>query len=177
MKKKQGKHGKQRKKDRKRPQGSAAAIARAREGVTRAGLKLADRLARLEGVADGIETAAVDRFVTAAVGELAEDQLLRDLADLKAVFASRAGGLPHDIEPFRHLPEAVLLWMQSRLGLSTYLEAGKVVQVPGDRLHGFTLEGGPAPATPGALVRLKVLAPGWKRGGEVVVPPRAEVAR
>src|SRR5687767_1487421 len=105
MKKKQKK---QRKKDRRKPQGTAAVIARAREGVTRAGLKLADRLARLEGVADGIETAAVDRFVTAAVGELAEDQLLRDLADLQAVFASHANGLPDDIEPFRHLPEAVL---------------------------------------------------------------------
>lgn len=168
---------KQRKKDRKRPQDTAAAIGRAREAVTRAGLKLADRLARLEGVADGIETAAVDRFVTAAVGELAEDQLLRDLADLQAVFSSHAGDLPDDIEPFRHLPEALLRWMQSRFGLAAYLEAGKVLQVPGDRLEGFALEGGQAPAAPGALVRLKVLAPGWKRGSEIVVPPRAEVAR
>ena len=167
---------KQRKKDRRKAPATAA-ISRAREGVTRAGLKLADRLARLEGVADGIETAAVDRFVTAAVGELAEDQLLRDLADLKAVFASRADGLPDDIEPFRHLPEAVLRWIQSRFGLTAYLEAGKVLQVPGDRLGGFALEGEPAAAAPGALVRLKVLSPGWKRGSDVVVPPRAEVAR
>jgi hypothetical protein len=66
--------------------------------------------------------------------------------------------------------------MQSRFGLTAYLEAGKVLQVPGDRLDGFTLEGAHAAAPPGALVRLKVLAPGWKRGGDVVVPPRAEVA-
>jgi len=180
MRKKQKKDRKQdrgRKRGRKKPLDAAGAVARAREGVTRAGLKLADRLARLEGVADGIETAAVERFVSAAVGELAEEQLLRDLADLQAAFAAPAGGsLPEAIEPFRHLPEAMLRFLQSRFGLTPYLEAGKVLQVPSEKLHAFTIAGSHGDAPSGLLVRLKVVAPGWKRAGEVVVPPRAEVA-
>ena len=65
--------------------------------------------------------------------------------------------------------------MQTRFGLTPYLEAGKVMQVPSDKLDNFALtrDRGDAPA--GVLVRLRVLAPGWKRGGEVVVPPRAEL--
>ena len=170
MKKKKKKKAK---KGRGRP--SERAIARAREGVTRAGQKLTDRLAELERVADGIETAAVVRFQSAAVRELAEDQLLRDLGDLKAAFASKTGGgLPADIEPFRHLPEAVLRWMESRFGLTPHLEAGKVMQVPGDTLDTFALTRDLGKAPAGGLVRLRVLAPGWKRAGEVVVPPRAE---
>jgi hypothetical protein len=170
---------KDRKKNRKRKKDGAVpsrkAIARARQGVTRAGQKLADRLARLEGVADGIEAAAVERFVAAAVAELADGQLLRDLGDLRAALASApAGNLPEEIEPFRLLPEAVLRWAQSRFGLAPYLEAGKVMQVPGDRLQGFAMTGGPGAPSGGALVRLRILAPGWKRGGEVVTPPRAE---
>lgn len=174
VKKDRKKNRKKKKKDGAMP--SRKAIARARQGVTRAGQKLADRLARLEGVADGIGAAAEERFVAAAVAELADGQLLRDLGDLRAALASTpAGALPEAIEPFRLLPEAVLRWAQSRFGLAPYLEAGKVIQVPGDRMQGFAIAGEPARApSGGALVRLKILAPGWKRGGEVVAPPRAE---
>ena len=166
---------KKKKDKKKRASASRAEIARARESVTRAGQKLADRLARLEGVADGIETAAVERFTSAAVTQLAEEQLLRDLADLQAAFAQPAGALPEAIEPFRHLPEAVLRFLQKQLGLTPYLEAGKILQVPSEKLDGFTLAGGRGDAPAGLLVKLKVTAPGWKRAGEVVVPPRAEV--
>ena len=169
---------KKKKKKAKKRRGAAAerAIAHAREGVQRAGQKLTDRLAELERVADAMETAAVERFQAAAVHELAEDQLLRDLGDLQAAFATKAaGGLPADIEPFRHLPEAVLRWMETCFGLTPYLEAGKVMQVPSDKLDDFALTRDRGDAPSGVLVRLRVLAPGWKRGGEVVVPPRAEL--
>jgi hypothetical protein len=84
--------------------------------------------------------------------------------------------LPEDLEPFRHLPEAVLRWMQSRFGLTPYLEAGKVLQVPSERLDGFSLVGDRGTPPSGLLVRIRVVAPGWKRGADVVVPPRAEIA-
>jgi len=164
------------KKNKRRRAPSARAIGRAREGVVRAGQKLSDRLARLERVADGIESAAVERFVAAAVGELVEDQVLRDLGDLQSAFASAAAGsVPDQIEPFRHLPEVVLRWMQARFGLKPYLEAGKVMQVPSEKLGGFALVGDRGAAPAGLLVRIRILAPGWKRGGEVVAPPRAEL--
>ena len=127
-------------------------------------------------MADGIETAAVERFQSEAVRELAEDQLLRDLGDLQAAFASKAaGGLPAELEPFRHLPEAVLRWIQARFGLVPYLEAGKEMQVPSDTLDRFLLTRDRGDPPDGVLVRLRVLAPGWKRNGDVVVPPRAEL--
>ena len=165
---------KKRKKGRRAP--SQRAITHAREAVTRAGQKLTDRLAEMERVADGIETAAVERFQSDAVRELAEDQLLRDLGDLQVAFAAKAsGGLPPDIEPFRHLPEAVIQWMQTLFGLTPYLEAGKVLQVPSDKLDNFAFDRDRGDAPSGLLVRLRVLAPGWKRDGEVVVRPRAEL--
>jgi hypothetical protein len=148
------------------------AIARAREGIERSAQKLADRLAELQRVADGIEGAAVERFQADAVRGLAEDQLLRDLGDLQAALTDRTLG---DLEPFRHLPEAVLRWMQETFGLTPYLEAGKVMQVPSEKLESFALTPDRGDAPSGVLVRLRVLSPGWKRGGEVVVPPRAEV--
>src|SRR5688572_22414750 len=162
---------KKKKKTARRGAASERAVARARESVQRAGRKLTDRLAQLERVADAIEAAAVERFQSAAVRELAEDQLLRDLGDLQAAFGTKeAGGLPGDIEPFRHLPEAVLRWMQAQFGLTPYLEAGKVMQVPSDKLDNFALTRDRGDAPSGLLVRLRVLAPGWKRGGKVVVP-------
>jgi hypothetical protein len=165
---------KKKKKGRRSP--SERALSRARESVTRAGQKLTDRLAKLERVADGIETAAVERFQSEAVRELADDQLLRDLGDLQASFASRAaGGLPAELETFRHLPEAVLRWVQARFGLVPYLEAGKEMQVPSEKLENFTLTGDRGDAPGGVLVRLRILAAGWKRNGELVVPPRAEL--
>ena len=170
---------KKKKKDKKRKKRAASAqqaISTARAAVTRAGQKLADRLATFERVSDGLEQSAVERFQSLAVRELKDDQLLRDLADLQAAFASvPPGGLPGGIEPFRHLPEALLRWLQERFGLTPYLEAGRDMQVPSEKLDGFALAGDRGEAPDGLIVRLKVLAPGWKRGKEIVVPPRAEL--
>jgi len=169
------------KKDRKKrnkARGGAArkAVARARDAVRRATQKLDDRLATLERVADALEEAAVERFQAEAVVALRDEQLLRDLADLQAAFAARApGGLPPDVEPFRHLPEAVLKWMQGRFGLAPHLEAGRVLRLPGEKLAGFTLDGDRGDPPSGVLVRVRVLAPGWMRGSEVVIPPRVEL--
>jgi hypothetical protein len=171
------------KKDRKKKRKSKApgaasrkAVAEARAAVTRATQKLDDRLATLERVADSLETAAVERFQAELVADLREDQILRDLADLQAAFTARpAGGLPPEIEPFRHLPEAVLAWIQKRFGLTPHLETGRVLQMPSEKLKGFTLAGDRGDPPDGVLVRVRVLAPGWMRGGEVVVPPRVEL--
>ena len=171
---------KDRKKRRKGGKGAAPsspkAVQRARDAVTRATQKLEDRLATLERVADGIEHAAVERFQSDSVVELRDEQVLRDLADLRTAFAAQpVGRLPADLEPFRHLPEAVLMWMQKRFGLTPHLEAGRILQMPSEKLAGFTLEDDRGDPPSGVLVHVRVLAPGWLRGGELVVPPRVEL--
>ena len=175
-KKRKKKDKQRRKKSRARGSTSPRGIAKAREAVTKAQQVLEDRLAALDRVADGMEAAAVERFTALAVGELRDDQLLRDLADLDAVLAAAPDdGLPAEVEPFRRLPEALLRWLQLRFGLMPYLEAGRVMEVPSEKLDGFTLAGDRGDAPSGVLVKLKILAPGWKRGAQVVVPPRAEM--
>jgi hypothetical protein len=167
---------KDKKKRKKDARASVKAVADARAAVTRAAQKLDDRLATLGRVADGLETAAVERFQSDAVLELRDDQLLRDLTDLRTAFASRPpGGLPAELEPFRHLPEAVLSWLEKRFGLEAHLEAGRVLQMPSEKLAGFALEGDRGEPPAGLLVRVRVLAPGWMRGKDVVVPPRVEL--
>jgi hypothetical protein len=168
---------KKRKKDKAREGASAArAVASAREAVTRAAQKLDDRLAALQRVADALEAAAVERFRSEAVIALRDEQILRDLADLRTAFAARgAPALPAEIEPFRHLPEAVLRFLQERFGLTPHLEAGRDLQMPSEKLRDFALEDDRGDPPSGVLVRVRVLAPGWKRGDEVVVPPRVEL--
>ena len=39
----------------------------------------------------------------------------------------------------------------------------------------FTLDGDRGDPPSGVLVRVRVLAPGWMRGSEVVIPPRVEL--
>ena len=153
---------------------SPRAIDKAREGVARAQQVLDERLAALERVAGNMEQAAVERFQALAVAELRDDQLLRDLADLHAALGA-SDGLPPAIEPFRLLPEALLRWIQLRFGLAPYLEAGRVMEVPSEKLGGYALAGDRGEPPSGVLVKIRILAPGWKRGAQVVVPPRAEV--
>ena len=175
--KKRKKKDKERRKKRGRARpASPRGIEKAREGVTRAGQVLDERLAALERVADGMEQAAVERFQSLAVAELRDDELLRDLADLDAALAGMAeGALPAGVEPFRRLPEALLRWLQLRFELKPFLEAGRVMEVPSEKLGGYTLSGARGDAPAGVLVKLRILAPGWKRGAAVVVPPRAEM--
>ena len=176
-KKRRKKRDKERKKaKRAKAPASPRAIAAARAALTRASEQLTERVAAFERVADALERAAVERFQSLAVRELRDDQLLRDLADLQAAFAARpAGELTADVEPFRHLPEALLRWLQARFGGVPHLEAGRVMQVPSEKLDGFAIAGDRGEAPDGVLVKLKIVAPGWKRGSEVVVPPRAEM--
>ena len=179
MKKDKKKRKKRQEKERKRRRARVApserAITRARDAVTRAGEVLDERLAALHAVANGIEQAAVERFRALAVKDLRDERLLRDLADLQGGLARHAEGLPDEVEAFRHLPEALLRWMQLRFGLKPHLEAGRVLEVPSEKLDGFEIAGDRGQAPDGVLVRVRILAPGWKRGSEVVVPPRAEL--
>ena len=76
-----------------------------------------------------------------------------------------------ELEAARKLPDVILDWAQRRLGVTPHLAAGQELDLPADRLSGFALDG-TLPAG-GGLVRVRVLVPGWKREGRLLVPPRA----
>ena len=174
--KKKKKREKERKRVRKtRVAPSERAIARARDAVTRAGQVLDERVAALAAVADGLEQAAVERFRALAVRDLRDDRLVRDLADLQAALARHAGTLPDEIEPFRHLPQALMRFLEQRFQLKPHLETGRVMEVPSEKLDAYDVAGDRGDAPGGVLVKIRVVAPGWKRGAEVVVPPRVEL--
>jgi len=63
------------------------------------------------------------------------------------------------------------LGARARFGVTPHLAVGQELEVPADSLSGFLLDGTLPPR--GGLVRLRVIAPGWKRGARILVPPRA----
>jgi hypothetical protein len=73
----------------------------------------------------------------------------------------------------RKLPDALLAWARDRFGVTPHLAVGQELEIPADRLSGFILDGTLPPR--GGLVHVRVLSPGWKRGSQVLVPPRAMI--
>jgi hypothetical protein len=148
-----------------------AAVERARRALAKATDALGARASALSSVADHIADAAVERERDALATELAADRILRDVLELREAFAAApAGSLPPDVEVQRKLPEALLDWVSRRFGVQPYLERGDELEVPAERLSGYELDG-PPPVR--GLVRVRVLAPGWKRAGRVLVKPQA----
>lgn len=132
--------------------------------------------AGLASVADRIGAEALETERGSLAAELAAEQLLRDVAKLQRAFAGAAAGtLGPELEALRTLPDALLDWAERRLGVAAHLAIGQELDVPAGRLSAFALDG-TLPAG-GGLVRVRVLAPGWKRGARVLVPPRAMIVR
>jgi hypothetical protein len=154
------------------PRQDRAAVERARRDLARATDALTARAAGVARVADRIGAAALEAERETLAAELVSDRILRDALELRDAFAvALPGTLPPGLEVLRKLPEAVLEWAQRRLGVQAYLRAGEELEVPADRLAGYELEGDARPA--GGLVRVRIVAPGWKRAGRVLARPQA----
>lgn len=148
-------------------------VERARRDLDHAAEAVRAAAAALTRVADQIGAEALEGERARLAAELAAEQILRDLLKLERAFTAAVGALPPDLEVLRRLPEAILDWAQRRLGVAPHLAAGQELEIPPDRLSAFALEG-TLPAG-GGLVRVRILSPGWKRGGRVLVPPRAMI--
>lgn len=126
--------------------------------------------AGLAHVADRIAEEAVEGERGRLAADLAAEQIARDVLRLdRALIAAPAGALSPELEALRKLPAAILDWAQRRLGLVPHLAVGQELEIPAERLSSFAFEG---TLPSGGLVRVRVLAPGWKRGARVLVPPR-----
>jgi hypothetical protein len=149
------------------------AVEKARRDLDRAAEGVRAAAAALAQVSDRISAEALEGERALLAGDLASEQVLRDLLKLQRAFASvPEGTLPSDLEVLRKLPDAVLDWAQRRLGVSAHLTVGQELEIPPDRLAAFLLDG-TLPRAERGLVRVRVVSPGWKRGAKVLVPPRA----
>jgi len=146
----------------------------ARRDLDQAAEALRAAAAALARVADQIAEDAVESERASLAAELASEQIARDVLKLeRALGSAPAGTLPGDLEVLRKLPAAILEWAQRRLGLVPHLAVGQELEIPPDRLSAFALEGTLPPR--GGLVRVRVLSPGWKRGGRILVLPRVMI--
>jgi hypothetical protein len=149
-----------------------AAVDRARRDLARAADAVSARAAAVVRVADRIRDAALEAERQSLAAELASDRLLRDIVELREAFAAAPeGSLPPALEVLRKLPDGLLDWAERRFGVQSHLRTGEELEVPAQRLAAYDVDGPPPP--PNGLVRLRVLAPGWKRAGKVLLKPVA----
>lgn len=138
--------------------------------LARAQAELTARGIDLLNVAHAIGRNAITTFKQELVDGLVQDNLLRDLEQLRTGLA--ATPLSADL---RLLPEATLNWLCRHLDLSQHLQPGQELEVPVERLSQYYLQGAPpAPGQP--LAKLRVVTPGWKHQGHILISPRVTVA-
>jgi hypothetical protein len=138
-------------------------LARAQAELTAKGIDLLN-------VAHAIGRNAVATFKQELVNSLVQDNLLHDLEELRT--ALTATPLSADL---RLLPEATLNWLCRHLDLSQHLQPGQELEVPAERLSQYDLQGAP-PAPEQPLAKLRVVTPGWKHQGHILISPQVVVA-
>ena len=138
--------------------------------LTRAQAEFTAKGIDLLNVAHAIGRNAVATFKQELVNSLVQDNLLHDLEQLRIGLA--ATPLSADL---RLLPEETLNWLCRHLELSQQLQPGQELEVPAERLSQYDLQGAP-PAPEQPLARLRVVTPGWKHQGHILISPRVIVA-
>jgi hypothetical protein len=139
--------------------------------VERAYAVLAARGSDLIAVAHRLGDEAVEQFRASLAREMGEKFLLRDLFALGEAFSTMPpASLPDEIAGLRTLPSALLDWLHGALQVVLHLDVGQRLEVPRSSLGNFSVQG-EQPPTHLSLVRLVVVAPGWKRRGQALVRP------
>ena len=138
--------------------------------LARAQAELTARGIDLLNVAHAIGRNAVATFKQELLNSLVQDSLLHDLEQLRTALVPMS--LSADL---RLLPEATLNWLCRHLDLSQYLQPGQELEVPAEQLSQYDLQGAP-PAPEQPLARLRVVTPGWKHQGHILISPRVIVA-
>lgn len=139
-----------------------------------------DKLAKAQAdlMASGLDLLNVAHDIARAANATLKDELLQSLfqdnllQDLEHLRAAASATLPPDLQL---LPEAVLNWFCRHLEISQHLQQGQELEVPAERLSQYDLQG-PPPDPAKALVKLEVLAPGWRHRGQTVIAPRVTIA-
>lgn len=150
-------------------------VAAALNRFTRAQDAAAARGADLLAVANTLQTAVVVQRDDTLVHDLLERQLPRDILALRDALAkSPPGSLSEELEALRLLPDALVNWLGEQFGLAPTGATGGEIELPAGRLSQFDCDFD-LPASPETLVRIRVVAAGWKRGGKAMAPPRVQL--
>ena len=135
-----------------------------------------ERAEDLAKLAHLIGESAVEKFRVAILADWARGAFLRDIVELRDAFAEHPpDSLPKRIESFRLLPDALLLWIESRFDLQAVGELGKTLEIPAGRLCNYSYDFEP-PAHPAQLIAIRIISCGWKRHKTLLIPPRVELA-
>lgn len=157
---------------RRKPRATDPSAREARQAV-RALIKglrqVSDASATALGSLHLIKEAAIANHEEDLVRALVGDHVLRDLAALDAAFSTPGLASP-ELARCRAVPAAILRWASNALHLDTVLEPGTEKEVPAGSLDRYDWMDGPAPAG-ASLVRLRVVAAGFRWRGEVIVKP------
>lgn len=128
--------------------------------------------ANLLRVVESLGEAAVDTYRRGLAAELLERHYPRDLALLReALMRLPASSISRELTTGRVLIDSMLRWLEERLDVTRYLLPDQELDVPAGKLDGYELDGGGPAEGFGGLVRLRVLQPGWRLAGRLVVKP------
>jgi hypothetical protein len=153
--------------------GNASALTGALTTLTGALSVVASASDRATLALEGARVEAVMQAEERLVRSLAADRLLHDLLGLRV--ASRGDIAEESVATFQNFAVAVQAWLAEHLHLEPFLEIGSEREVPASQLPNYDLLGD-APQSGDSLLPLKVLTPGWKWRGRVVVKPEVGVA-
>lgn len=104
------------------------------------------------------------------VSSLLSGRLLHDVSALhEAVFCDP---IPERVAAYRNVPEAFCSWLEEHLLLAPIQTAGVEMEIPANRMDQFDWPS-ERPIQTGALVRVRIVSPGWKWRGSVVAKPEA----
>jgi|GEM_PF-4898315 len=130
-------------------------------------------LASLAGL---ISEVAIEKHSARIVSDWCERQLLRDVIDLRDALAEHApASLNPRLEALRLLPDALMQWLEMRFSVVPTGTVGEVLEIPVAKLRNYlcTFE---VPTDSTSLIRICVVAVGWKRGKALLIPPSVRLA-
>ena len=130
----------------------------------------------LASLASLIGEAAVEKHSACIVRDWCERQFLRDVIGLRDALAEHASGsLNPRLEALRLLPDALMQWLEMRFRIVPTGPVGEELEIPVARLRNYSCTFD-VPADSTKLVRVCVVAAGWKRGNVLLIPPRVKLA-
>jgi hypothetical protein len=130
----------------------------------------------LASLATELGDAAVTKYTASIVRDWCEQQLLRDVIGLRDALAeTMPGSLNPRLEDFRLLPAALIQWLETRLRLVPTGPVGEELDIPVARLRNYSCDFD-VPEDNTRLLKVHVIAVGWKCGNTVIIPPRVRLA-